>query len=55
MAKNKLKPVMRTDLLVSNMTAIKEAQLRDVLIAYQRGAVLIAKEANIDYRTHIWR
>ncbi len=36
--------VMRTDLLSSNMTAIKEMQVRAVLAAYRRGAVMLASE-----------
>ena len=35
---------MRCDLLPSNMTATKEAHVRALLAAYQRGAVLLAKE-----------
>ncbi|WP_073211981.1 RNA-guided endonuclease InsQ/TnpB family protein [Acidocella aminolytica] len=35
---------MRTDLLPSNMTAAKEAQVRAVLAAYRRGAVMLASE-----------
>ncbi len=38
------RPVMRTDLLSSNMTATKEAQVRAVLVAYRRGAVMLASE-----------
>ena len=37
-------PVMRCDLLPSNMTATKEAHVRALLAAYQHGAVLLAKE-----------
>ncbi|WP_298223990.1 hypothetical protein [Acidocella sp.] len=36
--------MMRTDLLPSNMTAMKEAQVRAVLVAYRRGAVMLASE-----------
>ena len=38
------RPVMRTDLLPSNMTATKEAQVRAVLAAYRRGATMLASE-----------
>ncbi|WP_287987885.1 hypothetical protein, partial [Acidiphilium sp.] len=35
---------MRTDLLPSNMTAAKEAQIRAALAAYRRGAAMLATE-----------
>ena len=38
------RPVMRTDLLPSNMTAAKEAQIRAALAAYRRGAAMLATE-----------
>ncbi len=38
------RPVMRTDLLPSNMTATKEAQVRVVLAAFRRGALMLASE-----------
>ena len=38
------RPVMRTDLLPSNMTATKEAQVRAVLAAYRAGATMLASE-----------
>lgn len=37
-------PVMRCDLLPSNMTAGKEARVRDLLAAYRKGAVLLGRE-----------
>lgn len=37
-------PVMRCDLLPSNMTAAKEAQVRDLLASYRRGAALLGRE-----------
>ena len=37
-------PVMRCDLLPSNMTDAKEAQVRALLAAYRRGAVLLGRE-----------
>ena len=37
-------PVMRCDLLSSNMTDAKEAQVRALLAAYRRGAVLLGRE-----------
>lgn len=37
-------PVMRCDLLPSNLTASKETQVRDLLAAYRDGAVLLARE-----------
>ncbi|WP_298224199.1 hypothetical protein [Acidocella sp.] len=36
--------MMRTDLLPSNMTAMKEAQVRVVLAAFRRGALMLASE-----------
>lgn len=39
-----LPPVMRCDLLPSNMTAGKEARGRDLLAAYRNGAVLLGRE-----------
>jgi putative transposase len=35
---------MRTDLLSSNMTATKEGHVRAVLVAYRRGAIMLASE-----------
>lgn len=37
-------PVMRCDLLPSNMTAGKEARVRDLLAAYRKGAALLGRE-----------
>ena len=37
-------PVMRCDLLPSNMTAGKEVKVRDLLAAYRAGAVLLGRE-----------
>jgi len=37
-------PVMRCDLLPSNMTAGKEARVRDLLAAYRKGAVLLGRD-----------
>ncbi len=37
-------PVMRCDLLLSNMTASKEARVRELLAAYRKGAVLLGRE-----------
>ncbi len=37
-------PVMRCDLLPSNMTAGKDARVRDLLAAYRKGAVLLGRE-----------
>ena len=42
--KGTIPPVMRCDLLPSNMTASKEAQVRTVLAAYRSGAVMLARE-----------
>ncbi len=35
---------MRCDLLLSNMTASKEARVRELLAAYRKGAVLLGRE-----------
>jgi len=37
-------PVMRTDLLPSNLTTSKAAKVLDLLAAYRRGAVLLGRE-----------
>lgn len=37
-------PVMRTDLLPSNLTTAKEQAVREMLRAYRRGAVLLGRE-----------
>ena len=42
--KSTIPPVMRCDLLPSNMTASKEAQVRTVLAAYRSAAVMLARE-----------
>lgn len=43
-AEPKHPPVHRTDLLASNLTAGKEAAVRETLAAYRRGAVLLGRE-----------
>ena len=44
MTKTKHKPVHRTDLLPSTMTAGKEAAVREMLAAYRAGAVMLGRE-----------
>lgn len=42
--KSEHRPIHRTDLLPSNMTAGKEAAVREVLVAYRAGAVMLGRE-----------
>jgi hypothetical protein len=42
--KREYPPVYRTDLLPSNLTASKEAQVRELLRAWRKGAVLLGRE-----------